>query len=302
MDKKFFTGILFAILAAALYAVSTPISKILLNEIPPTLLAALLYLGAGGGMLIFSIFRRLGKKGNKEEKLTKKELPYTLAMIVLDIAAPILLMIGLSVTAAENVSLLNNFEIAATAIIALAVFKEPISGRLWAAIIFITISVIILSFKDISSFSFSFGSLFVLAACVCWGFENNCTRKLSNKDPLQIVVVKGLFSGAGSLIISLILNNRSYNIWYILAALILGFFAYGLSIYLYVYSQRELGAARTSAFYAVTPFIGAALSLVIFQDMPDLSFFIALAIMVFGAYLASNDRRIFGKYKLKQKK
>lgn len=279
---------LFALLAAALYAISSPVSKILLRELPPTMMAAFLYLGAGMGMAILGVIRKHSAKAPAELRLTKKELPYTVLMVVLDIAAPIFLMLGLSMTTAANASLLNNFEIVATALIALLVFKEAISKRLWAAIGLITLSSMVLSFEDISSFSFSAGSLFILLACVCWGFENNCTRALSSKDPLQIVVIKGFCSGLGSLAIALLVGERADSPLYILAALCLGFVAYGLSIFFYVYAQRGLGAAKTSAYYAVAPFIGVALSLIIFCEVPGPAFVAALVIMIFGAYLASD--------------
>lgn len=289
MKSKQTTSTLFAILAAVLYAISSPFSKLLLEKIPATMLAALLYLGAGIGLSIVGIIQKKRGLQQQEQPLTKKELPYTIGMIVLDIAAPIFLMIGLTMTTAANASLLNNFEIVATSVIALCVFKEAISKRLWLAIALITLSSVILSVQDISSFSFSFGSLFVLLACVCWGFENNCTRMLSSKNPLQIVVIKGICSGLGSLIIALTLGDRVNNLWYILAVLVLGFIAYGLSIFFYIYAQRELGAAKTSAYYAIAPFIGVALSLVIFSELPDVSFIIALLIMIVGTYFASTD-------------
>lgn len=160
-------GIAFAILAAALYAVNAPFSKILLDCIPPTLMAGFLYVGAGIGMIIIALVRKIRKTETNELKLTKSELPYTVAMILLDIAAPICLMFGLNATTAANASLLNNFEIVATAIIALMIFKEKISQRLWFGILFITVSCGILSFEDISSLQFTYGSLFVLLAAVC---------------------------------------------------------------------------------------------------------------------------------------
>lgn len=224
-------------------------------------------------------------------RLTKKEMPFTVAMVVLDIAAPIFLMIGLSMTTAENVSLLNNFEIVVTSLIALFIFNEAIYKRLWVGIGLITVASIILSVNDISNISLSFGSIFVLLAAICWGFENNCTRMLSVKDPLQIVIIKGFGSGLGSLLISLILKETSKNTLYIIATLILGFISYGLSIYFYVYAQRELGAAKTSAYYAISPFIGVIISFFIFHEMPVKSFFIALFAMIIGTYLASTDSK-----------
>lgn len=289
MKFKQYKAISLAILAAALYAISSPVSKLLLKEIPTTLMASFLYLGAGLGMSIVGFIKHKKYKLKTEARLTKQELPFTIGMVVLDIAAPIFLMIGLTMTTSANASLLNNFEIVSTSLIALLIFNESISKRLWGAISLITLSSIILSVEDISSFSFSFGSIFVLLACICWGLENNCTRKLSIKDPLEIVIIKGFGSGVGSLLIALALHEQTSNIPYILAALLLGFVAYGLSIFFYIYAQRYLGAARTSAYYAIAPFIGVGLSLAIFKEIPTLSFVIALVIMVIGTYFASTE-------------
>lgn len=288
-------GILLAVLAAALYALSSPLSKLLLDEMPSTLMAGFLYLGAGFGMGVIAFFRRFRRTNTVEKPLTKEELPYTVAMIVLDIAAPICLLFGLRSTTAANAALLNNFEIVATAVIALMVFGEKISPRLWCGIVFVTLSCAVLSFEDLSSLQFSSGSLFILAACVCWGFENNCTRKISSKDPLQIVLLKGIFSGTGSIVIGLVLGERVTALWSIFAVLGVGLVSYGLSIFFYVYAQRLLGAARTSAYYAVAPFIGTILSLAIFRQMPQYPYFIALGLMAVGAWLSSCDEPLFRK-------
>lgn len=263
----------YALLAALLYALSSPISKLLLEFVGPTLMAACLYLGAGFGLLLVK-----KTKKTKEEKLEKKDMPYVVGMVVLDIIAPILLMMGLTITSSSNAALLNNFEIVATTVIAFFIFKEKISKNLLIGIILVLISSIILTF-DISSLSFNLGSVLVLLAAIAWGFENNCTKMISNKNPIDIVIIKGIFSGLGSLIISIIINEFTLN-YYLIFALILGFFSYGLSITTYIYAQRHLGASKTSAFYAVNPFIGTLLSLIIFKDMPNFNFVIALVIMM----------------------
>lgn len=286
-------GIFFAILAASLYALNAPFSKLLLAYIPSTLMAGLLYLGAGSGMLAVVAVKRIRKQEVREEGLTRKELPYTVAMVALDIAAPIFLLMGLNATTAANVSLLNNFEIVATALIALAVFREHISPRLWGGILFVTVACMILTVDDLSGLRFSVGSLFVLIACVCWGIENNCTRRLSHKDPLQIVLIKGLGSGMGALIIGLCLKERISGLWAVPLVLCVGFVAYGLSIFFYVHAQRILGAARTGAYYAVAPFIGTLLSLLIFRLVPPYTYFIALALMLVGAWLSATDDPVF---------
>lgn len=287
-DRKF-KAVSYAILAALLYGISSPVSKLLLVEIPPTLMAALLYLGAGVGMVGINLFKVISKKEQLEAKMTMKELPFIIGMILLDIAAPIFLMIGLSTTTSSNVSLLNNFEIVATTLIALFIFKEAIGRRMWLAIILITASSVILSISDSGSMSFSIGSIFVLLACLSWGFENNCTRMLSLKDPLQIVVIKGFGSGLGSLIISIAIQESSWNWLYIFYTLLLGFVAYGMSIFLYIKAQRELGAARTSAFYATAPFIGVIISWIVLHESITTTFIIALIIMLIGTYFAVSE-------------
>lgn len=279
----------FALLAAALYALNSPVSKLLLASVSPMMMASLLYLGAGGGMLLLA----LGKRKRTEKRktiLNQRDLPYTLGMIVLDVFAPIFLMLGLARTTAENASLLNNFEIVATSLIAMLIFKERISKRLWGAIALIVLSSVMLTVTDASSLEFSFGSVLVLLAASCWGMENNCTRMLSQSDPQEIVVVKGFGSGVGSLIVALLAGESAPGIGSAAAALLLGFVAYGLSIYFYVLAQRDLGAARTSAYYAVAPFIGVLLSLMIFREMPGTMFFAALAVMIAATVLVTKDQ------------
>ena len=289
MKQHMKKAIFFAALAAALYALNAPASKLLLQNAPPTMMAGFLYLGAGIGMGILGLIRSRAGQAKKEIRLAKKDLPYTLGMIALDIAAPIFLMVGLEKTTAANASLLNNFEIVATSLIAMLFFREKISRKLWIAIFLITLSSALLTVEDAGAFRFSAGSLFVLLAAICWGLENNCTRMLSNSDPLEIVVVKGLCSGAGSVIIGLAVGETFPVVRDIMLILILGFVAYGLSIYFYVYAQRDIGAAKTSAYYAVAPFIGVMLFMIIFREMPDITFFIALGIMILGTWMINRD-------------
>ena len=273
-------SVLYAILAALFYAINTPVSKILLDHIPVTFMASFLYLGAGFGVGILYLFH--WKNENAKERLVKSDLPYTVGMIVLDIAAPIFMMLGIKLGTASNASLLGNFEIVATTLIALCVFKESVSARLWAAIGFITVSSMILSFEGEGSFHFSLGSLFVLLAATCWGMENNCTRKISEKSTYQIVVLKGIFSGIGSFVIAVIIGEGLPALKYIAMAMALGFVAYGLSIFTYIRAQRALGAAKTSAFYALAPFIGAFLSFVITSEKLRSNYLIALIFMLTG--------------------
>ena len=281
-------AIIYALLAAAFYAVNVPVSKLLLSQVGPTMMAALLYLGAGIGMAVLS----LADKGEKGDRLDRNDLPYVIGMIVLDIAAPVFLMLGISYGTSANASLLGNFEIVATTIIALFIFKEKVSGRLWSAIILITLSSILLSFEGEGSFSFSYGSLLVIAATICWGLENNCTRSISSKDTYQIVVLKGVFSGLGALAIAFIRQESLPGLKYAAIALVLGFVSYGLSRFLYVRAQNVIGAAKTSAYYAVAPFIGAFLSFVFLHEKLTWIYLAALAIMADGASVVVADTLI----------
>ena len=277
---------IFAILAAALYAVNIPFSKLLLTQVQPTMLAAFLYLGAGLGLFVYDLLRKEKEQG---EPLTKAELPYTIGMILLDIGAPILLMLGLERTNSANASLLNNFEIVATSMIALLIFKEVLSKQLTVAIALVTLASVILGFEGRGSFQFNTGSLFVLGAACCWGLENNCTRMLSSRSSVRITTIKGIFSGFGSLIVAFAVGEKIPGILWIVAVLLLGFVAYGLSINFYIKAQKDLGAAKTSAYYSIAPFLGVAFGVLMLGERPAAQFYIGLAIMVIATVLMIKD-------------
>lgn len=282
-------AVIFAVLAAALYALSTPFSKVIMNELPPSFMAGFLYLGAGTGMLITNAFRK--DTTTSVKAFSHSDIPYLIGMVVLDIIAPIMLMLALTSSPAANISLINNFEIVATSVIALIIFREKISGKLWTGIILITVASIMLSFEGTESLVFTKYSVFALIACVAWGFENNCTRKLLSGDSIKIVVIKGLGSGIGAIIVAVCAGEQislSVNILY---ALLLGFVAYGLSVFFYIKAQKELGAAKTSAYYAVSPFIGALLSLIIYRSLPNLLFLLSCMIMVIGTVIVTMDSK-----------
>jgi len=286
MNKRILP-ILYALLAAVFYALNAPFSKLLLQEVPATFLASFLYLGTGVGVGILYLFHL--PKEPKSQRLTRGDLPYTVGMIALDIAAPIFLMLGLQHGTASNAALLGNFEIVATTLIALLVFKEHVSKRLWAAIALITAASAVLSFDGSEALHFSGGSLLALLATVCWGLENNCTRRISDKSTYQIVTLKGLCSGAGSFLIALAAGEKLPVLRFVLPAMALGFVAYGLSIFVYIRAQGSLGAAKTSAYYAAAPFIAAALSFLVLGEKPSALFFAALLLMTAGTVFVVRD-------------
>lgn len=280
-------AIIFALLAAVFYAVNVPLSKIILRNIEPSFMAGILYLGAGLGMLILQCLNLNGEKNS--EPFTKDDFPFVAGMIVLDIIAPIFLMTGITYGTSSNASLLGNFEIVATALIASVIFREPVSKRLRVAIALITLSGMILTFEEAGSLEFSRGSIFVLAAATFWGLENNCTRKLSSKSAGMIVILKGFFSGIGSICIALMTGENIPPLKDSVYALLLGFVAYGLSIFFYVRAQETLGAAKTSAYYAAAPFIGALLSFVMLRENLSGSYLVALVVMLAGSMIVVID-------------
>jgi len=287
MNRRSAVAVFYAFIAAVFYALNAPGGKLLLDTVPPTMMAGFLYLGAGIGIGLLSLVT--GNAGKSSNKLTKSDLPYVIGMVLLDIAAPILLMFGLTMTNASNASLLNNFEIVATTLIALFIFKEKVTSRLWTGIALITVSIIILSSSGEGGLEFSKGSILVLLATICWGFENNCTRMISSKSTYEIVFIKGIFSGLGSIIIACVMGETFPSAKYILLAMLLGFIAYGLSIFFYVRAQSVIGAAKTSAYYAVAPFIGAILSFIFLREALTPYFLVAFAFMVAGTVFVIID-------------
>ena len=253
-------------------------------------MASFLYFGAGVGVGLMYLFH-WGKE-KKQDRLAREDLPYTIGMVILDILEPILLMLGISIGSSANASLLGNFEIVATALIALLAFKEKISNKLWTAIALITISSAILSFEGSGSFQFSVGSVFVLLAAVCWGLENNCTRRISEKSTYQIVTIKGLCCGMGSFVIAEIVGESLPKIEYVILAMALGFVAYGLSIFMYIRAQRDLGAAKTSAYYSVAPFIGAFLAFIVNGEQLTIVYLFGLLFMIAGTVFVVADTLI----------
>ncbi len=278
-------GVISIFISSVFYAICIPCTKLLEMHISSVFLGGLLYFGAGLGMFFISLI----KNNQSELSLKKRNLPYLTAMVLLDISAIIALTSGISMTTAANASLLLNFELAATTLVAFYIFKEFISKKAALAIVLIFISSMILSFEKHEYFAFNLGSLLVLLSAIFWGIENNCTKMLSSKDTIQITAIKGLFSGLGSFFIAYIIKENIPEFKYILIALFLGFLSYGVSVALYIYAQRFLGASKTGALYSATPFLGVIFSFLILKENPEMQFYIALLIMIFASILILRD-------------
>ena len=274
-----------AIMAAALFGASAPLAKLLLGDIAPVPLAAFLYLGSGFGLAVFMGLRRLSDRSHLEEaRISLGDAPWLAgALLSGGVAAPIILMLSLKHTPAATASLLLNFEGVATTLIAALVFKEAVGSRVWWAIALITTGSVLLSWDASSEWGISLGAVGVLGACALWGIDNNCTRNISAKDPLAIVTIKGLGAGTFSLILALVLRSPMPGLKIAFGAMALGLFSYGLSVVLFVFSMRGLGAARTSALFGTAPFVGTALSFPLFREAPGALFLLSLPMMMAGA-------------------
>lgn len=275
-----------ALISALLYAIYTPAAKILGIVCPPALLTAYLYLGSGIGLsILYLLFKR---QFTANEQSVGKDDFYDLAVVIgLNIGAGILLNWGIRLSSAVSMSLVGNFEIVATTLIAI-LFGERVSRCLWWGIIVVFLASMLLSF-DAAKLTISWGIIWGLLATVLWGLENNFTKKLAVKNPVQVVIIKGMGVGLGSYLFSLIAKEGDSN-WRIASyCLVLGFFSFGLSILLYVVAQRYLGAAQTSAYYAVSPFLSAFLSVFFLHERLTVQFIIAFLLMVGGIIIVVRD-------------
>ncbi len=281
-----------AIIAAALFGASVPIAKVFLGETPPITLAGFLYLGSGIGLSLYLALRRARRdSANAEARLDKKDIPWlAIAILAGGVAAPIALMFSLRGTPATTASLLLNFEIVATTLIASFVFREAIGRRVWLAIVCIAAASVLLSWQEGGDRGFSLSALGILGACALWAVDNNVTRIISAKDPISIAAVKGMAAGGISLALALIMRNPLPGYKVMLGAMLLGFFSYGLSLVFFIRAMRNLGTARASALFGTAPFIGGALSFLIFREAPASLFYVALPVMVVGAVVILRER------------
>ena len=283
-------AIIFAVIAAFIAALSPPLCKIVVTDIPPVTTAALLNLGAGVGIGIIGLLAQKTPLIKGEKHLAKSDIPWIVGLSASEMLAAISMMAGLTLTAASNASLLNNFETVTTAVIALILFKEIVPKRLWFAILLITLGCMIISFQGMESFAFSPGSLLVVLACVFWGFENNFVKRIADKSPVEVVICKGIFPGLGALLIAFILGEQFPDLGTAAAVMVLGVVIYGLNILFLVHSERHLGAAKACAIYGINPFLAAIVSCIIFLEIPSPLLIIAFVLMIPGVYLAATAK------------
>ncbi|KTD75237.1 MULTISPECIES: DMT family transporter [Legionella] len=275
----------FAALGAALFfGASTPIAKELVGQIPPLLLAGLLYVGSGGGLILIRLIK---DRGWHHSTLVKGDwLWMTGAISFGGVLGPILLMVGLQQTSAARASLLLNLEAVLTALLAWMIFKEHTSYKIVLGMLLIVAGGILLSWPHgVASQQNTLGPIAIAGACLCWAIDNNFTRNISAGDPLFIAGSKGLIAGVVNTSLALLLGISIPNWQTISYAFSVGFIGYGASLVLFVLALRGLGTARTGAYFSTAPFIGAAIAILFFQDRPSIVFWAAALLMGIGVWL-----------------
>ena len=281
-------GILYALLAAVTFGASTPFSKMLVGQVAPVTLAGLLYLGSGLGLLVWFVSRAISSRSGQDSsaRLSAKDVPWLAGAIFFGgIVGPVMLMIGLTLTPASSASLLLNLEGVLTALLAWFVFRENFDRRIFLGMVLIVLGGVILAWEQRPALGVPWGALAIVAACLCWAIDNNLTRKVSASDAVQIAGIKGLVAGVVNLSIALTLGLPIPGIGTALAAGIVGFCGYGLSLVLFVLALRHLGSARTGAYFSVAPFVGAVVSLLVLNETPSIGFWLAGALMGWGIWL-----------------
>lgn len=282
-------GVPLALASAVLFGAAAPLSKLLLDSIGPQMLAGLLYLGAGLGLAVVHIARATLGLPAPEAPLRRHDIPWLMVIVIFGgILGPVLLMLGLGRTPASSGSLLLNLESLATMGIAWLVFRENVDRRLLLGALAIILGAIVLSWEG-RSFSLDTGAALIAGACICWGIDNNLTRKLSSADPVTIAMFKGLAAGAANMTGGFLLGDALPSAGIGVLAALLGFFAIGVSLVFFVLALRHLGTARTGAYFSLAPFIGALIALGLGEPLTFKLAFAAL-LMGLGLWLHLTER------------
>jgi len=280
-------------MSALLFGISPPLAKLLVRDIPPIALAGLLYLGAFVGLSLWSIGsgKMITGDNNRASSLDRNDFRWLAgATITGGILAPISMMMGLKLVSGFSASLLLNLEGVATAMIAVFVFNENAGKRLWVALACMTVAGVFLTWDSSQSRFVPLGPLLLVFAMACWGVDNNLTRNLSDKDPVQVAQVKGLVAGIVSLSLALMVGMKIPLDLTTVFALLLGAFSYGASLVFFIKALEGLGSSRTGAFFSLAPFIGAVVSLIILREWIGWVMFPATGLMIIGAWLIASEK------------
>ncbi len=288
-------GIFFALAAALLFGASTPLAKLALSNANPLLVAGLLYLFSGVGLAVLRAIFAAAGRACVETPLSRSDLPWLAGSILAGgVAGPALLLLGLMTTSASAASLLLNLEAVATAAIAWIIFRENVDRRIATGFAFILAGGLLLSLPHGGGMAVSGGSLLIVAACLCWGIDNNLTRRISGSDPAQIAMWKGLVAGGVNTSLALAMGSKLPGPGVLSGLALVGFFGYGISLVLFVRALRHLGTARTGAYFSTAPFAGAALAFALGQGRFDWAFYASGVLMLAGVWLHVTEKHEHG--------
>lgn len=283
-------GVPLALGAAILFGASAPLAKLLTGTVDPWLLAGILYLGAGIGLVVVRMGRRMLGLPSQEAPLRPGDLPWLAAVVLVGgLLGPLFLMFGLSLTSAASGSLLLNLEGLATMAIAWLVYRENVDRRLLLGAAAILAGAALLAWNG-EGVRIDLGGMLVALACLCWGVDNNLTRKISAADPVEIAMIKGLAAGATNVALALWLGASFPPLPVIAAGGVVGFFGVGVSLVMFMLGLRHLGTARTGAYFSLAPFIGAAIAIAFLGEQPSVQFALAAALMALGLWLHLTER------------
>jgi drug/metabolite transporter (DMT)-like permease len=285
MDRR---PVLAVLAAATLYGVGLPLTKALLKDYPPVAMAGLLYCGAFLGLgLYYGLVRAAGRRNTDAEyQLARHDLPWLAGSVLTGgFLAPILLMLGLNLATGFSASLLSNLEGVATAIIAVVLFHESTGKRLWLALGCMTLGAVMLSWNGGEGRFELAGPALIVLSMICWGFDNNFTRQIADRDPLQIALVKSLVAGTVPLAIVLGMGGRIPMDITLVYPLIVGAFGYGASLVFFILALKGIGASRTGALFGLAPFVGAVVSLLVLREWLGWIMLPAAGLMALGAWL-----------------
>jgi drug/metabolite transporter (DMT)-like permease len=285
-------AVAYALLSAVLFGISTPSAKVLLGSIHPIALAGLLYCGAGVGVLLLRLvpWAALAPKA-PEAALSRSDLTWLAGAIVAGgVVGPILLLAGLTQTSVSTASLLLTLEGLFTALMAWFIFHEGFDRRIALGMFFLVVGALVLAWSGSPSFDGLIGPAAIVGACIAWGLDNNLTRKVSLADPMQIVAAKGLVAGPVNLLLGLWAGGALPDLLSAFSAAVVGFVCYGVSLIFFVLALRQLGAARTAAYFSVAPFFGAAVAIAVFNEPVTGQLIVAGLLMALGVWLHVTER------------
>ena len=283
-------GVIYGLLSALLFGLSTPLAKILVGTIEPMMLAGLLYLGSGFGLTLLWLFNRV-RRPERFTPIKKADVPWLLGAIAFGgILSPVSLLFGMSMTMGSTAALLLNLESVFTAVIAWIVFRENCDRRIVLGMVAIALGGISLSATGQDGIALSWGCGFVILACLGWAIDNNLTRQISHADAVQIALIKGLFAGSINLGTALLLGGGIPSAVPVTAAAIVGFLGYGLSLVLFVMALRHIGTARTGAYFSTAPFVGAIVAILLLREPVTLNLGVAALLMGIGVWLHLTEK------------